>query len=239
MAHIMKAQMLVYCKVCREHCGHTYRNPHFHPKDGSYIAFANQVAAAIVNSTNSYGVKSSKRTDIIHNTIANLISHLNNALECKIEYNVGNISVDICVFDKPTHALIMCINLKASQNNIAQNATNNENVKLGESSKIKYNVSDHVKIIFLDIIPIKSPYYSKTGDIKKYETINPHTWRQKNKKLLEIANYQSKKIDGIYSLFVDYNYVDRGNTSFNKCIDTLEFIEFIELIKTSSTREES
>lgn len=34
----MKAQMVVYCRACREHCGHTYQNPHFHPKDDNYTA---------------------------------------------------------------------------------------------------------------------------------------------------------------------------------------------------------
>lgn len=186
----------------------------------------------VVESTNKYGVRSSKRTDEIHRKIADIIEKYNENLECKIEHKIGTICVDICVFSKKNKKLLLCVSVKASQNNIKQNEKNNENIKLGESDKIKYSCDGDVQIIFLDIVPVECPYYSEKNKIKKIEKNDMNRWIHNNELLLKIANRFYKKIDDICTIFVEYDYVSKGTTKFKKYHESNDFNRFISVIKS-------
>lgn len=169
---------------------------------------AHRIGKCVIDSTVEFGIRSNKRTNVIHQTIASIIEELNPNLKCKIEHNLkiatGSYDVDIVAFrdDK----IVLMVSVKANMNNIKQNKTNNQNVKGGELLKM-YNGAPGSKIVFLDVIPSECPYYETDGRIKCMETFKPEEVRSENAQLLKILSPEGSPLSAhIFTIITKNNY---------------------------------
>lgn len=196
--------------------------------------FSQCLGSCIVDTTNRYGVRSSKRTAEIHTCISKFIEKINPTLTCKIEQSLaistGTYDADIVAFKDGERKLI--VSFKANLNNIKQNVTNNENVKGGELLKI-FNSSPHSKIVFLDVIPVECPYYESNGHIKCMEVNTPTKIREKNTNLLRILSPGGLMLcTGIFTLFTKNKYITRTNLEFEGIVDMDDMFGFVEIIRS-------
>jgi ribosomal protein L31 len=188
--------------------------------------FAENLCKAVIESTNEHGVRSSKRTDVIHTKICSWIESLNPRVSCVIEERLkiatGTIDTDIVVRNKATQEIVACVSFKALMNNIGQNRTNNENVKCGEAIKITSAIPVHAKLVFLDIVPETSPYYTKGGSMTRMETNPPSEWKEREKKLMTMVNQRAELITDIYTLFPKYVWESRESMRFESMFDSAD-----------------
>jgi hypothetical protein len=196
--------------------------------------YAEQIGKCIVDSSNEFGIRSSKRTNPIHELIAKMITTENPDLICKIEHKLdistGSFKVDISASKDGIVKLL--VSVKASLNNIKQNMTNNENVKGGELLKM-VNAFPEAKIVFLDFIPIECPYYCTNGNPKHIEKFNPEKIFKENSDLLKILSPRGISLcDGIFTIFTNNKYPHtRGNLEFINIINCNDMDRFINLVK--------
>ena len=98
-------------------------------------AFSTLLAKTVVDATNTYGVRSSKRTDAIHMFIKLYIESRNPNVTCVVEYSLktglGIFKVDVAVFHKTTHELLACLLFKGLTSSISKNDKNYAHHKLG------------------------------------------------------------------------------------------------------------
>jgi ribosomal protein L31 len=201
----------------------------------SYTQFADDLCNLIVTSTNEHSVRSSKRTDDIHTKVASFIEEANPRVTCVIEDRLsiatGTIKVDIVVKDKQTQSIVACVSLKASMNNVLQNRTNNENVKCGEAIKITSAIPLNAKLVFLDIVPDKTPYYTKDGTFKHMETNTPSTCKERESKLMAMVNQRAEIISDIYTVFPSYVWESRASVKFDKMVDCSDLERMVTFIQ--------
>ena len=186
-------------------------------------------------STTKHASRSSKRTDDIHLALIDLIHRTNPLLEClnehKLNIATGTFDVDICVRLRSTGKIVACISLKASISNIAQNRTNNENVKLGEAIKIRSSIPSTAKLMFFDILPASCPYYKKDGSVKNIEKRDNAASRVKSEALVRMANTVcANLIDGIYTIVANYTYNENKSITFESISDIGDMSGFLSMV---------
>lgn len=155
------------------------------------------------------GARSSKKTDALHNFIANQIRNClpstdySVQLECEIpSLNAsGTKRCDIVLFrrDKP-----FCVfPVKFIMTNYFQNKNNNWENLTGEISQLKWaGAVDH--IIPINIIFNKTPYLNKNGIIQKFE----HVSYDKSFKIMEILREKNLASD-VLSYILDVNHTNK------------------------------
>jgi hypothetical protein len=195
---------------------------------------AKQIGKCIVDSSNQFGIRSSKRTNPIHELISKIIIEENPGLTCKIEdklnISTGSFKVDISASRDGIVKLL--VSVKASLNNIKQNLTNNENVKGGELLKM-VNAYPKAKIVFLDFIPSECRYYLENGETKNIEKFSPEKIFKENLELMEVLSPRGVPLcDGIFTIITNNKYPDtRGNLEFIGITDCSDMDKFIKLVK--------
>lgn len=195
---------------------------------------AKQIGRCIVDSSNQFGIRSSKRTNPIHELITKIIIEENPGLTCKIEdklnISTGSFKVDISASRDGIVKLL--VSVKAPLNNIKQNMTNNENVKGGELLKM-VNAYPKAKIVFLDFIPSECPYYLENGETKNIEKFSPEKIFKENLELMEVLSPRGVPLcDGIFTIITNNKYPDtRGNLEFIGITDCSDMDKFIKLVK--------
>lgn len=197
--------------------------------------FASQLCKVIADSTRTHGVRSSRRTDDIHKLVADWIVARNPRTTCKIEKKLvietGTIAVDLIVYSAATEAVIACVSFKGLMNNVVQNKTNNENVKLGEAVKIASGIPLDAKVVFFDVVPAECPYYNAGGVIVKTETNEPTKWKLRENALISMANRRIEQISDIYTIFPRYVWQSRKEMEFDRmedCEDLSRMAAFVD-----------
>lgn len=206
-------------------------------------SFAHNLALTTVDATNKHSVRSSKRTDGIHERIAQRIVELNPRLAYRLEHKLptklGPFDVDIVLFDKGV--IVACILFKGLTSSIAKNKKNYEHNKIGEAVKAKSGMSKEAKLIYLDVIPVRCPTYKTDKTLPpKWETHAPETVRAETLRLIDVVNEDRMipLIDDIYNVFVDYSYDPTGKVGLNSVVDASDLDRFDELIKSLAPAED-
>lgn len=196
-------------------------------------SFGHTLATRIVESTNQFSVRSSKRTDIVHAYIKQYIESRNPRVSCKLEYKLetklGNFDVDIAMFDR--EKLVACLLFKGLTSSISKNSKNYEHNKIGEAIKAKSGMGD-AKLVYLDVIPVRCPTYGKSDDVKCWESHPPEKVRERSIQVAQVANDGRVRpiIDDVYTLSVDYAYHPERVIEFVKVVDDSDFVRFDRFI---------
>ena len=198
--------------------------------------YATAFSNLIVRSTNEYGVRSSHRTDPIHQHLSNRIKELNPRLDVSVEYAVkttlGMFDVDIVVFDKETHSLLACILFKGLNSSISKNEKNYEHNKIGEAVKLGRGEAEKAKVVFMDVMPIRCPTYGASDTIKGWEKHDVETVRARSKLVVDEINHYHTYIHDAYILFNDYDYLPGKKIALNEDVDHSDIARFEEMIKS-------
>lgn len=196
--------------------------------------FAMCLADIVAAATNEHGVRSSKRTDVIHNCISSYIVERNPGVRCVVEHSLstklGIFKVDIAVFAGDT--LVACLLFKGLTSSISKNEKNYEHNKLGEAMKAKTGMSKSAQLVYLDVVPVRCPTYKTDGSVGAWESHTPASVRERNITLREVANMDRivPLIDDIYTVSVDYNYVSRDQIAVISVVDDSDLSRFDALI---------
>ena len=204
------------------------------PRVGAVVAetpsFAKSLADVVASSTNEHGVRSSKRTAIIHNCISSYMTHRNPDIRCVVEHSLstmmGDFKVDIAVFIGDV--LVACLLFKGLTSSISKNEKNYEHNKLGEAMKAKTGMSKTAKLVYLDVVPIRCPTYKTDDSIGAWESHLPESVRERNDTLRKVANMDRvvPLIDDIYTVSVDYEYMSRSEIAVKTVVDDSDLIRF-------------
>jgi hypothetical protein len=200
--------------------------------------FSKLLVDTIIESTNKYSIRSSRRTDQIHNMIAKHIEcKYPDKVYYKCEYplkiKTGTHKVDIVIFDKNNHTILFCISFKAPLNNINQNIANYENTKFGEFIKMRTAIPKNAGIIFIDVIPIECPYFKKDDTISRMEKIIPINHKKRTINQLEILRYDDNEQQAhIFSLFVKYEYINKKQIKFSSIENDEDIQRLFEIINS-------
>ena len=180
--------------------------------DKAELSFSANLVNIVVEATNAHGVRSSKRTDKIHEYIKNYIEEQNPSVRCVIEHplstELGEFSVDIAAFNRQTDELVMCVLFKALNSSIDKNKKNYEHNKIGEAVKAKTGMASSAKLVFIDVVPIKCPTFGKDDCVTNWENHSPDSVKARSNKLMDVANSGrlAPCIDDIYTISVEYAY---------------------------------
>lgn len=205
-------------------------------------ARANMFTQVIIDATNKYGVRSSKRTDPIHKLLCDRIMELNPRLDAKVEYRVkttlGPFDVDVVIFDKQTRALLACLLFKSLNSSISKNEKNYEHNKIGEAVKLGRGEAENAKVVFMDVMPICCPTYGAGDAVKGVERHNIDAVRARSKLVIDEINHYHKYIHDTYLLFNDYEYLPGKKISLKAIVDHSDMDRFDEMIKSLAPVEE-
>jgi hypothetical protein len=199
------------------------------------MSFVQCLATVVVEATNQHGVRSSRRTDKIHECIKTHIETRNPRVRCIVEYRLstrlGDFDVDIAVQDRTTGALVACLLFKGLTSSIAKNEKNYEHNKFGEAHKAKSGMGS-AKLVFLDVVPIRCPTYKSDGTIMRWETHNPVSVRERASTVTALANDGRvvPLIDDIYTVFVDYEFPTSKTIGLKSVVDATDLTRFEALL---------
>ena len=95
-------------------------------------------------------------------------------------------------------------------------------------------MNDSAKLLFLDVVPVKCPTYGSGECIKGWEIHSPETIKNRSKKVMDVANRGrvTPSIDDIYTISVEYDYIDRKTQEFKRIIDESDLGRFDKLIES-------
>lgn len=199
------------------------------------MMFATTLVKNIVDSTNLYGVRSSKRTAVIHNSIKDYIQSRNPRVSCVVEHRLstrlGTFDVDVAIFEKNTPRLVACLLFKGLTSSIAKNNKNYEHNKIGEAVKAKSGMGD-AKLVYLDVVPIRCPTYGAGEVIRGWESHEPSKVRTRVELLKEVANADRVRplIDDVYTVSVNYNYQPDCKIELAEVVDESDLARFYAFI---------
>lgn len=199
-------------------------------------SFVESLVLQLVVSTNEHGIRSSKRTDSVHNMILSYIELKNSNVTGVVEYGLptelGNFDVDIAIFDKTTRSLVACLLFKGLTSSIAKNSKNYEHNKIGEAVKAKSGMDSRAKLVYLDIVPIRCPTYKGDGTIKGWENHLPEKVREQSVRLQRVVNIgrTTPIIDDIYTVSVDYDYLPDRRIALRSVVNASDIARFDNLI---------
>lgn len=198
--------------------------------------YATTFADLIVQATNTFGVRSSHRTDPIHQYLSKRIEELNPRVDVKVEYAVkttlGMFDVDIVVFNKETGAILACILFKSLNSSISKNEKNYEHNKIGEAVKLGRGEAEKAKVVFMDMIPIRCPTYGAGDTIKGWEKHDVETVRARSKLVVDEINHYHTYVHDAYVLFNDYDYLPGKKIALKEVVDHSDMARFEEMIKS-------
>lgn len=209
----------------------------------STTTFARQLAIIVAESTNQFGVRSSRRTDSVHSFIKTYIETRNPRLRCVVEHalptKLGSFDVDLALFAGDT--LVSCLLFKGLTSSISKNEKNYEHNKLGEAIKAKSGMSKTAKLVYLDVVPVRCPTYKSDGTIKCWETHTAETVRERNTRLCEVANEDRAVpiIDDIYTVSVDYTYGPDKQITVSSIVDESDVTRFDSLLEALAPVEDT
>lgn len=195
--------------------------------------FSHTLATHIVESTNRFSVRSSKRTDVVHTYIKEYIQSRNPLISCKVEYKLqtklGNFDVDIAMFKE--EKLVACLLFKGLTSSISKNSKNYEHNKIGEAIKAKSGMGD-AKLVYLDVIPVRCPTYGAADDIKCWETHTPDKIRSRSAQVASVVNEGRVRpvIDDIYTVSVEYAYHPKRVIELTGIVDESDIPRFDSFI---------
>jgi hypothetical protein len=204
--------------------------------DAASGSFVERLVAQLVESTNRYGVRSSKRTDTVHGLILAYIEGKNPNVSGVVEYRLptelGNFDVDIAVFDKVSQKLLVCVLFKGLTSSISKNSKNYEHNKIGEAVKAKSGMGVGTKLVYIDVVPVRCPTYKGNGTIKGWEKHLPEKVRQDAVRLQRVVNIgrTTPIIDDIYTVSVDYEYASDHSIALGSIVNDSDMTRFDQLI---------
>ena len=130
--------------------------------------------------TSFQNVRSSKRTDDLHDVLLNEILVKNpqwNDLDWRFEYKLpddafgGTFDIDIAGFDDKNE-LKVCVLAKAMNSNVNKNIKNYANTTIGEAARIAFAPKLNLeKVLFVSVLPRVAPRFKKDGTVGGYDDV--------------------------------------------------------------------
>ncbi len=159
--------------------------------------------------TSFQNVRSSKRTDDLHDVLLNEILAKNpqwKQLDWKFEYKLpldafgGTFDIDIAGFNSDGE-LKVCILAKAMNSNVNKNIKNYANTTIGEAARLAFAPDLSLeKILFVSVLPRVAPRFKKDGSVGGYDDVISAKSRTKIDGVLE---KQYGELIGIMDVFFD------------------------------------
>ena len=130
--------------------------------------------------TSFQNVRSSKRTDDLHDVLLSEILEKNpqwRDLDWRFEYKLptdafgGTFDIDITGFNDKNE-LKVCILAKAMNSNVNKNIKNYANTTIGESARLAFIPNNKLeKILFVSVLPRVAPRFKKDGRIEGFDDV--------------------------------------------------------------------
>ena len=168
--------------------------------------------------TSFQNVRSSKRTDDLHDVLLNEILVKNpqwQGMDWKFEYKLpldafgGTFDIDIAGFDLDGK-LKVCILAKAMNSNVNKNIKNYANTTIGEAARLAYAPNVELeKILFVSVLPRVAPRFKKDGTVSGFDDVIS----AKNRTKIDgVLKKQYGELVGLLDVFFDINNVKNKNT---------------------------
>ena len=168
--------------------------------------------------TSFQNVRSSKRTDDLHDVLLNEILVKNpqwQGMDWKFEYKLpldafgGTFDIDIAGFDIEGK-LKVCILAKAMNSNVNKNIKNYANTTIGEAARLAYAPNVELeKILFVSVLPRVAPRFKKDGTVGGFDDVIS----AKNRTKIDgVLKKQYGELVGLLDVFFDINNVKNKNT---------------------------
>ena len=168
--------------------------------------------------TSFQNVRSSKRTDDLHDVLLNEILVKNpqwNDLDWRFEYKLpddafgGTFDIDIAGFDDKNE-LKVCVLAKAMNSNVNKNIKNYANTTIGEAARIAFAPKLNLeKVLFVSVLPRVAPRFKKDGTVGGYDDVISAKNRTK---INGVLNKQYGQLIGIMDVFFDIKDVKQKKT---------------------------
>ena len=161
--------------------------------------------------TSFQNVRSSKRTDDLHDVLLNEILVKNpqwQGMDWKFEYKLpldafgGTFDIDIAGFDLDGK-LKVCILAKAMNSNVNKNIKNYANTTIGEAARLAYAPNVELeKILFVSVLPRVAPRFKKDGTVSGFDDVIS----AKNRTKIDgVLKKQYGELVGLLDVFFDIN----------------------------------
>ena len=183
----------------------------------------NQMQLVEFLQTSFQNVRSSKRTDDLHDVLLSEILAKNpqwREMNWRFEYKLpldafgGTFDIDIAGFDDEDN-LKVCILAKAMNSNVNKNIKNYANTTIGETARLAFAPDlDLEKILFVSILPRVAPRFKKDGSVGGFDDVISAKNRTKIDGVLE---KQYGELVGIMDIFFDINNVRNKKTKDEFC----------------------
>ena len=168
--------------------------------------------------TSFQNVRSSKRTDDLHDVLLNEILVKNpqwQGMDWRFEYKLpldafgGTFDIDIAGFDLDGK-LKVCILAKAMNSNVNKNIKNYANTTIGEAARLAYAPNIELeKILFVSVLPRVAPRFKKDGTVSGFDDVIS----AKNRTKIDgVLKKQYGELVGLLDVFFDINNVKNKNT---------------------------
>ena len=168
--------------------------------------------------TSFQNVRSSKRTDDLHDVLLNEILVKNpqwQGMDWRFEYKLpldafgGTFDIDIAGFDLDGK-LKVCILAKAMNSNVNKNIKNYANTTIGEAARLAYAPNVELeKILFVSVLPRVAPRFKKDGTVGGFDDVIS----AKNRTKIDgVLKKQYGELVGLLDVFFDINNVKNKNT---------------------------
>ena len=168
--------------------------------------------------TSFQNVRSSKRTDDLHDVLLNEILVKNpqwQGMDWRFEYKLpldafgGTFDIDIAGFDLEGK-LKVCILAKAMNSNVNKNIKNYANTTIGEAARLAYAPNVELeKILFVSVLPRVAPRFKKDGTVSGFDDVIS----AKNRTKIDgVLKKQYGELVGLLDVFFDINNVKNKNT---------------------------
>ena len=168
--------------------------------------------------TSFQNVRSSKRTDDLHDVLLNEILVKNpqwNDLNWKFEYKLSNdafggtFDIDIAGFNNEG-VLKVCVLAKAMNSNVNKNIKNYANTTIGEAARIAFAPELNLeKVLFVSVLPRVAPRFKKDGTVGGYDDVISAKNRTK---INGVLKKQYGQLIGIMDVFFDIKDVKQKKT---------------------------
>lgn len=182
------------------------------------------------------GSKSSRRTDILHNGIGDLVQTIRPDFRYKIEEklktDIGTFKIDVMVHKEGIP--LAYINVKAPMCSIKKNITNTENACFGEVIKL-YNSYPNIPIVRFDFHPISCPTYGALDKITAIETFDIQKIREKSREFIRLTDpYKLGKpmLQDHFIVFTDIDQKSKKDITFKSFVDDTDIQRFTEFIRS-------
>ena len=168
--------------------------------------------------TSFQNVRSSKRTDVLHDILLNEILAKNpqwKHLVWKFEYRLpldafgGTFDIDIAGFDDEGN-LKVCILAKAMNSSVNKNIKNFANTSIGEAARLAFAPDLSLeKILFVSLFPRVAPRFKNDGSVGGYDNVIS----AKNRTKIDgVLNKQHGQLVGVMDVYFDIKDVRQKKT---------------------------